>query len=110
MIDTTNPILAINGGKPVSKATIPIHKPWLDDADKQAIIDAFDSTFISGDGPACREFEQALADYIGVKHALFLNSATSALELAFRVMDFPAGSEVIVPCFTYYFYSFRRIV
>ena len=101
MIDTTNPILAINGGKPVSKATIPIHKPWLDDADKQAIIDAFDSTFISGDGPACREFEQALADYIGVKHALFLNSATSALELAFRVMDFPAGSEVIVPCFTY---------
>lgn len=101
MIDTTNPILAINGGKPVSKATIPIHKPWLDDADKQAIIDAFDSTFISGDGPACREFEQALADYIGVKHALFMNSATSALELAFRVMDFPAGSEVIVPCFTY---------
>ena len=101
MIDTTNPILAINGGKPVSKATIPIHKPWLDDADKQAIIDAFDSTFISGDGPACREFEQALADYIGVKHALFLNSATSALELAFRVMNFPAGSEVIVPCFTY---------
>ncbi len=101
MIDTTNPILAINGGKPVSKATIPIHKPWLDDADKQAIIDAFDSTFISGDGPSCREFEQALAEYIGVKHALFLNSATSALELAFRVMNFPAGSEVIVPCFTY---------
>lgn len=101
MIKINNPKLAINGGKPVSKETISIHKPYLDETDKQAIITAFDSTFISGDGPACREFEQALADYVGVKHALFLNSATSALELAFRVKAFPADSEVIVPCFTY---------
>ena len=31
----------------------------------------------------------------------FMNSATTALDLAFRVKDFPAGSEVIVPNFTY---------
>jgi dTDP-4-amino-4,6-dideoxygalactose transaminase len=101
MLDTQNLKLAINGGEPVSHDTIPIHKPYLDAADKQAILTAFDSTFISGDGPACRQFEQALAEYIDVKHVLFLNSATSALELAFRAKDFPAGSEVIVPCFTY---------
>ncbi len=101
MLNINNPKLAINGGEPVSKVTIPIHKPYLDESDKQAIIEAFDSTFISGDGPACRDFERALADYVGVKHALFLNSATSALELAFRVKAFPVGSEVIVPCFTY---------
>lgn len=101
MLDINNPKLAINGGNPVSEVTIPIHKPYLDASDKQSIIEAFDSTFISGDGPACRDFERALADYVGVKHALFLNSATSALELAFRVKAFPVGSEVIVPCFTY---------
>jgi dTDP-4-amino-4,6-dideoxygalactose transaminase len=101
MINTTNPRLAINGGEPVSKDTIIIHKPCLDDSDRTAILKAFDSTFISGDGPECREFEKALADYVGVKHALFLNSATTALELAFRVKGFPAGSEVIVPDFTY---------
>ncbi len=101
MLNINNPKLAINGGEPVSKVTIPIHKPYLDASDKQSIIEAFDSTFISGDGPACRDFERALADYVGVKHALFLNSATSALELAFRVKAFPVGSEVIVPCFTY---------
>jgi dTDP-4-amino-4,6-dideoxygalactose transaminase len=42
-----------------------------------------------------------LAEYLGAKHVLFVNSATAALELAFRVKDFPPGSEVIVPDFTY---------
>jgi len=101
VINVNNPKLAINGGKPVSDKTIVIHKPYLGDDDREAIVKAFDSTFISGDGPECREFEKALANYVGVKHALFLNSATSALDLAFRVKGFPPGSEVIVPCFTY---------
>lgn len=101
MINRTNPNLAINGGTPVCKEPIVIHKPYLTEGDKQAILDAFDSTFISGDGPACREFEGILAEYLGVKHALFVNSATSALELAFRVKNFTPGSEVIIPDFTY---------
>jgi dTDP-4-amino-4,6-dideoxygalactose transaminase len=49
----------------------------------------------------CREFEQKLSEYLGVKHVLFVNSATSALELAFRVKAFRPGSEVLVPDFTY---------
>ncbi|MDD3463967.1 MAG: DegT/DnrJ/EryC1/StrS family aminotransferase [Candidatus Cloacimonetes bacterium] len=101
MINKTNPNLAINGGTPVSKEPIIIHKPYLAAADRQALLNAFDSTFISGDGPACREFESKLARYLGVQHALYVNSATSALELAFRVKDFPPGAEVIVPDFTY---------
>ena len=56
---------------------------------------------MSGDGPACREFEKLLADYLGVKHVLFMPSCTVALDLAFRVKEFPAGKEVIVPNFTY---------
>jgi len=101
MIDTTNPKLAINGGEPISREPIVIHKPYLGEDDKRALIKAFESTFISGDGPDCRQFEQELASYIGVKHALYLNSATTALDLAFRVKDFAPGSEVLVPDFTY---------
>lgn len=101
MIDKKNPKLAINGGHPVTKETIVIHKPYLKEDDREALLKAFDSTFISGDGPDCREFEKKLAEYLGVKHALFLNSATSALDLAFRVKGFPPGAEVIVPDFTY---------
>lgn len=98
---TNNKNLAINGGKPVSSDQILIHKPYLDEADFKAVDNATRSTFVSGDGPECRIFEKNLADYLGVKHALFVNSATSALELAFRVKDFKPGSEVIVPNFTY---------
>jgi len=96
-----NPDLAINGGIPVSNKPIVIHKPYLDEDDFAAVNKALRSTFVSGDGPACREFEQKLSEYLGVKHVLFVNSATSALELAFRVKDFKPGSEVIVPDFTY---------
>lgn len=101
MINKDNPKLAINGGEPICKELVLIHKPYLDEEDFAAVDKSVRSTFVSGDGPECRVFEQKLSEYLGVKHALFVNSATSALELAFRVKDFPAGSEVIVPNFTY---------
>lgn len=93
--------LAINGGKAVAEDRILIHLPTIAEEDIQAVTEAMRTTFVSGDGPACREFEKQLAEYLGVKFALFLNSATTALDLAFMVKDFPAGSEVIVPNFTY---------
>lgn len=100
-MNKSNNLLAINGGTPVSREPILIHKPYLDEDDFKAVDAAVRSTFVSGDGPACRQFEKELATYLGVKHVLFVNSATSALELAFRVKDFKPGSEVIVPNFTY---------
>lgn len=101
MLDKNNRSLAINGGRPASKSPILIHKPCLDEDDYHAVNMSLQSTFVSGDGPDCQEFESQLADYLGVKHALFVNSATSALELAFRVKNFPPGSEVICPDFTF---------
>lgn len=100
-MNTTDPRLAINGGTPISREPVLIHKPYIDEKDSQAVADAVKSTFVSGDGPACREFEKKLAEYLGVKHALFMTSCTVALDLAFRVKDFPPGSEVLVPDFTY---------
>jgi len=100
-MNTENKNLAINGGQAVSKEPILIHKPYLDEEDFTIVDKTIRSTFVSGDGPACRQFEKDLAEYLGVKHVLFVNSATSALELAFRVKNFEPGSEVIVPNFTY---------
>lgn len=96
-----NKSLAINGGQPVTKDFIIIHKPSLEEDDFAVVNEALKSTFVSGDGPKCREFEKLLADYIGAKHVFFTTSCTSALDLAFMVKEFTAGSEVIVPNFTY---------
>jgi dTDP-4-amino-4,6-dideoxygalactose transaminase len=100
-MDKNNKALAINGGQSVTAEPVLIHKPFLDEDDFRAVDRAIRSTFVSGDGPYCREFEALLAEYLGVKHVLFVNSATAALELAFRVKNFEQGSEVIVPDFTY---------
>ncbi len=101
MTDHSNSELAINGGPPVTVEPVLIHKPYLDEDDFSAVDRAIRSTFVSGDGPECREFEDMLSRYIGVKHVLFVTSATAALELAFRLKEFPPDSEVIVPDFTY---------
>jgi dTDP-4-amino-4,6-dideoxygalactose transaminase len=65
------------------------------------VNEAIRSTFVSGDGPRCREFEKMLGEYLGAKHVFFTTSCTAALDLAFMVKQFPAGSEVIIPNFTY---------
>ena len=100
-MNTKNPLLAINGGKAVTEKPVLIHIPTISEADIQSVTETLRSTFVSGDGPACRAFENKLQEYLGVKYALFLNSCTTALDLAFMVKDFPVGSEVIVPNFTY---------
>jgi len=93
--------LAINGGEPVTRNQIIIHKPFLDEDDFQAIDRTSRTTFISGNGPQCMEFEKQFSEYLGMKHVLFTNSCTTALDLAFKAKNFPAGGEVIVPNFTY---------
>jgi dTDP-4-amino-4,6-dideoxygalactose transaminase len=93
--------LAINGGKAVTDKKIPLYLPTIENDDVEAVKEATLSTFVSGDGPECRKFEAELAKYIGVKHAFFTTNCTSALDLAFMIKNFPAGSEVIVPNFTF---------
>ena len=100
-MNKNNKSLAINGGIPLTKDPILIHKPYLDEEDFKAVDEAVRSTFVSGNGPACRDFEKQLAGHLGMKHVFFTNSCTTALDLAFRAKEFPPGSEVIVPDFTY---------
>lgn len=97
----SNSILAINGGQPVTEIKIPLYKPTIEDDDIEAVKNAVATTFVSGDGPECRAFEKELADYIGVKHVFFTTNCTAALDLAFMIKNFPAGSNVIVPNFTF---------
>lgn len=53
-------------------------------------------------GPVVERLESELADRIGVGHAVGCASGTDALLLALRALDLPAGSEVVVPAFTFF--------
>jgi dTDP-4-amino-4,6-dideoxygalactose transaminase len=48
------------------------------------------------------ESEKLFAEYIGVPHALAVNSCTSALIAAFRALGVGRGDEVIVPGYTFF--------
>jgi len=48
-----------------------------------------------GLGPKTAEFEKRFAEYLGVKHAVALNSGTAALHLAMIVAGLGKGDEVI---------------
>jgi dTDP-4-amino-4,6-dideoxygalactose transaminase len=47
------------------------------------------------------EFEKALAEYIGVRHAIIVSSGTAALHLALLALGIGPGDTVIVPDFTF---------
>lgn len=53
-------------------------------------------------GPEVLEFEQKAAEYLGVKHAIGLNSCTDALIIALRSIGVKEGDEVITTSFTFF--------
>jgi dTDP-4-amino-4,6-dideoxygalactose transaminase len=53
-------------------------------------------------GPEVAAFEQELAGYLGVAHAIGVGNGTDALTIALRALGVRAGDEVIVPSFTFY--------
>ncbi|MDX6648233.1 MAG: perosamine synthetase [Solirubrobacteraceae bacterium] len=52
-------------------------------------------------GPKATELETAFADYIGVAHAVGVNSGTAALSCALVALGVGPGHEVIVPALTF---------
>ena len=52
-------------------------------------------------GPVVKALEEEACRQTGAKHAVALSSCTAGLMLIPRALGFPAGSEVIVPSFTF---------
>jgi dTDP-4-amino-4,6-dideoxygalactose transaminase len=84
----------------LNKRIIPISLPVTGQEEWEALKEPLMSGWLTS-GPKVREFEQLFAERHGVKHALAVTSATTALHLALVALDIKEGDEVIVPAFTW---------
>ena len=88
----------------MSQRQIPPVKPFFPQEDIAHIKSDVEKILESGMltlGEYTRRFESEYAELCGVKHAVAVNSGTSALEIALRSLEFKEGDEVLVPTNTF---------
>ncbi|MEA1916712.1 MAG: aminotransferase class I/II-fold pyridoxal phosphate-dependent enzyme, partial [Campylobacterota bacterium] len=73
---------------------IPYSCQSINEDDIEAVVEALKSSHLT-QGERVLEFEKALCEYVGVKHAVTFNSATSALHSAYIAAEIGIDDEVI---------------
>ena len=80
---------------------IPLSVPNFGEQEADAARAAVLSGWVSTSGARVAEFEQAIADYVGMPRAVATNAGSSALHIAAMAAGIRPGDEVIVPTLTF---------
>ncbi|KAB7519453.1 DegT/DnrJ/EryC1/StrS family aminotransferase [Halosegnis rubeus] len=93
---------AIAGGEPIRPPdeAMGYGGQSITEDDKEAVAEALGGDYITR-GPTVDGFEERVADYIGVDHAIAVTSGTAALHLAGRAAGFGSSDEVITTPLTF---------
>jgi perosamine synthetase len=92
--------LAIHGGRPVRDGLLPYGRQTLTEADIASVSDVLRSAWITT-GPKVEEFEEAIAHFVGARHAVSFSSGTAALHAAVFAAGLEAGDEAITTPLTF---------
>lgn len=79
---------------------VPLSSPDIGRRERELVNEVLDSSVLSL-GPKVEQFERLVAEYLGVKEAVAVNSGTSGLHLAVRALDIGEGNEVITTPFSF---------
>ncbi|MBW2040301.1 MAG: DegT/DnrJ/EryC1/StrS family aminotransferase [Deltaproteobacteria bacterium] len=79
---------------------IPLARSDITEREIEAVVRVLRTPHLSL-GPKLGEFEERLAEYAGVKHAVAVNSGTSALHLIIKALGIGKGDEVITTPFSF---------
>ncbi len=78
---------------------IPVCEPYIGQDEIRNVTECVRTGWISN-GKYINEFEDIWAKYCGKNYGVAVSNGTVALQLALRCLEFPPGSEVIIPSFT----------
>ncbi|WP_169975490.1 MULTISPECIES: UDP-4-amino-4,6-dideoxy-N-acetyl-beta-L-altrosamine transaminase [unclassified Campylobacter] len=75
-------------------------KQQITNSDIAAVCEAMQAEILTG-GDKVAQFEAAICEYVGVKHAVVMNSATSALHVGYLALGVKENDEVITTPLTF---------
>lgn len=79
---------------------VPMSHPDLNDADRSSVNEVLRTTTLSM-GSQTLAFEKAIADFVGARHAVAVNSGTAGLHLCVRAAGIQTGDLVITTPFSF---------
>jgi perosamine synthetase len=92
--------LALHGGNPVRPTLLPYAHQTIEPDDLAAVNAALTADWIT-QGPLVARFERALAERVGVKHAIAVANGTAALHAACWAAGLGPGDEAITTPLTF---------
>jgi perosamine synthetase len=92
--------LAVLGGAPVRATMLPYGRQSIEEEDVDAVVEALRSDWLTT-GPRVAEFEQALAQTVGVRETVAVANGTAALHAAVAAAGIGPDDEVIVTPLTF---------
>ena len=82
-------------------AFLPFARPDITEAEISAVVETMRSGWLTT-GPNAAAFEKEFVEFLGADaHGVAVNSATAGLHLAFEAIGVTAGTEVLVPTWTF---------
>ena len=84
----------------IRKKYIPYCLPLIGEEEIREVVDTLKSGWLTM-GPKTIEFEKLIAEYVGAKHAIAVNSCTAALHLSLIALGIGKGDEVITTPYTF---------
>jgi UDP-4-amino-4,6-dideoxy-N-acetyl-beta-L-altrosamine transaminase len=79
---------------------LPYGRQWIDETDVEAVREVLLSDFLTT-GPAVARFEEGLCAATGARHAVALNSGTSALHAMYFAANVGEGTEIVTSPLTF---------
>ncbi|CAN1212226.1 Pyridoxal phosphate-dependent aminotransferase [Tumidithrix helvetica PCC 7403] len=100
-IDLTKLLKVLQGVLPKHRDSIGLHEPHFEGNEWLYAKECLDTGWVSSVGKFVDKFEEQLAAYTGVKHAIAVVNGTSALHICLQLGGVKTDDEVLIPSMTF---------
>ncbi len=101
MLDTAAIVTTLKNCLPASESFIALHEPRFAGKEWDYVKECLDTGWVSSVGKFVTQFEQQLAAFTDIPHAIATVNGTAALHIALQLAGVQQGDEVLTPTLTF---------